>query len=89
MLASTLDGVYSILFLSVGIMLVGLVAPRSTFSRSAAYVGVATGILGIVSVVGPVVQSGLSAAAVIASALTTVWVFLVSYRLYRLSSATA
>ena len=88
-LASTLAGVYSILFLSVGILLVGLVALRSRFSRSAAYVGVATGILGIVSVVGPVDQSGLSATAVIASALTTVWVFLVSYRLYRLSSVTA
>lgn len=45
---------------------------------------VATGILGIVSVVGPLFVSSLGATVVVASALTTIWVFLAGYRLYRL-----
>ena len=83
-LTSTLEGVYSIVTLSVGILLVGLVMLRSIFSKTAAYMGLATGILGIVSVAGPFVVSALGVTIIIASILTTIWVMLVGYRLYRL-----
>ncbi len=52
-LMSTLEGVYSIVVLSVGILVVGLVMLRSIFGKTAAYLRLVTGILGIVSVAGP------------------------------------
>ena len=85
-LSSTLAGVYSIVTLSVGILLLSLVMRRSTFSRTAASVGVATGILGIISVAGPFLVSALGLAVILASVLTTVWAFLVGHRLYRLGT---
>jgi hypothetical protein len=83
-LASSLEGVYSILVLSCGILLTGVVMLKGIFGKSTAYVGVVTGVLGIVSVIGPFFVSTLSVVVVITSALTTVWVLLVGYRLYRL-----
>src|SRR5260221_9024609 len=83
-LASGLEGVYSILVLSCGILLTGVVMLKGIFGKSTAYVGVVTGILGIIAVVGPFFVSTLSVIIVITSALTTVWVLLVGYRLYRL-----
>ena len=83
-LTSTLVGVYAILVPSVGLLVIGLVMLRGAFSRITAYSGVASGVLGIVAVVGPFVVSGLGLAVVVASLFTTVWVFLVGFRLYRL-----
>ncbi len=83
-LASGLEGVYSILALSCGILLTGVVMLKGIFGKSTASVGVVTGILGIIAVVGPFFVSTLSVIIVITSALTTVWVLLVGYRLYRL-----
>jgi hypothetical protein len=83
-LESSLEAVYSILFLSLGILMIGLVMRKGIFRKSTAYVGVVTGALGIVSVVGPFFVSALSGAIIITSALTTLWVLLVGYRLYRL-----
>jgi hypothetical protein len=76
--------VYSILVLSFGILLTGLVMLKGIFSKSTAYLGVATGILGIVSVVGPLFASALSGTIILTSVLTTAWVMLAGYRLYRL-----
>ena len=83
---SPLIGIYSIVTLSVGILMFGLVMLRDAvgFGRSAALVGVATGVLGIVSVVGPLLVDGLGAAIIVASLLTTLWALLVGYRLLRL-----
>jgi Domain of unknown function (DUF4386) len=81
LLKSTLEGVYSIVTLAVGMLIIGLVMLRSTFSPTAAWLGVATGILGIVSVGGPLVVSGLSNAVILASVLTTIWALVVGYRL--------
>jgi hypothetical protein len=81
-LTSTLEGVYSIITLSLGILMASLVMLRGIFSRSIAYLGLVTGILGIVSVAGPLLVSILSGTIIIASILTTVWVLLVGYRLY-------
>jgi Domain of unknown function (DUF4386) len=83
-LTSVLFGVYAILVPSVGILILGLVMLKGTFSRVTAYAGVVSGVLGIVAVVGPFFVPGLGFAAVIASVLTTVWVLLVGLRLYRL-----
>ncbi len=83
-LASSLEAVYSILVLSVGILLIGLVMRKGVFGRSTAYLGVATGILGIVTVVGPLFVMALSVTIIITSVLTTLWVLLVGYKLYRL-----
>jgi Domain of unknown function (DUF4386) len=83
-LESTLEGVYSIVTLSVGILMISLVMLKGIFGKITAYVGLATGILGIVSVAGPFFVSTLGVAIIVASVLTTVWVLLVGYRLYRL-----
>jgi hypothetical protein len=83
-LASTLEAVYSILILSLGILLIGLVMRKGIFGNGIAYAGVVTGLLGIVSVIGPFVLPALSAAIIVASMLTTLWVVLVGFRLLRL-----
>jgi hypothetical protein len=83
-LGSSLEAVYSILVLSVGILLIGLVMLKGVFRKSTAYVGVVTGIFGIVYVAGSPFISALRVTIIITSALTTVWVLLVGYRLYRL-----
>lgn len=76
--------VYAILVPSLGILIIGLVMLKGTFSKVTAYSGVGSGILGIVSVVGPFFMSALGVVAVFSSVLTTVWVLLLGYRLYRL-----
>jgi hypothetical protein len=47
--------------------------------------GVVTGILGIISVVGPFFIAALGITVIITSVLTTVWVLLVGYKLLKLS----
>jgi hypothetical protein len=83
-LASTLEAVYSILVLSLGMLLLGLVMLKGGFGKATATVGALTGLLGVVSVVGPFVLPALSAAIIAASALTTIWVLLVGFKLLRL-----
>ena len=77
--------VYNTLTLSVGILLTGFVMLKGVFSKGTAYLGLVTGALGIIAVVGPSFVSALSATIIIASLLTTVWALLVGYGLYRLS----
>jgi hypothetical protein len=86
-LESSLEAVYSILVLSVGILLIGLVMRKGIFGKATAYLGVITGILGIVAGVGPFFVSTLSVTIIIASALTTIWVLVVGFRLYGLGAA--
>ena len=86
-LASSLFGVYTILVPSVGILIISLGMLKGVFGKVTAYSGVASGILGIVAVVGPFAVSGLGAAVVVASAFTTVWLLLLGRRLCRLGQA--
>ena len=79
--------VYSIMILSFGILIIGLVMLRGGFSKSTAYVGVVTGILGIISVAGPIFVSALSVTIIITSVLTIIWVLLVGYKLLRLGKS--
>jgi hypothetical protein len=83
-LESSLFGVYAILVPSIGILITGLVMLKGIFNKITAYFGIGTGIAGIIAVAGPFVVSSLGVAAIIASVLTTVWVMLAGYRLYRL-----
>ena len=75
---------YNTLVLGVGILITGFVMLKGAFSKSTAYLGLATGILGIISVVGPVFVSALSVTIIVTSILTTVWLLFVGYRLCKL-----
>jgi hypothetical protein len=77
-LASRLEAVYAIVVLSFGILMIGLVMLKGIFRKSTAYLGLVTGILGIVSI------AGLNVTIIMNAVLATVWVLLVGYRLYRL-----
>jgi hypothetical protein len=83
-LESRLLFVYNSLTLAVGILMTGFVMRTGSFSRSTAYLGIATGIFGIISVVGPFFTSALSLTIIVTSILTTIWVLFVGYGLYRL-----
>jgi hypothetical protein len=82
---SNLLGVYNSLTLAVGILMTGLVMLKGIFNKATAYVGVATGILGIVGVAGLFIASPVSNAIVLAALLTLVWALLAGIRLYKLS----
>lgn len=83
---STLIFVYNTLTLSVGILIIGAVMLKGVFDRVTAWLGVATGIMGIAAVVGSFFGSLLGDAAIIlASLLTTFWALFTGYRLYRLA----
>jgi hypothetical protein len=79
-LASRLEAVYSILTLSLGILLIGLVMLKSSFGKTSAYLGIVTGFLGIAAV-----ASTFGLIVILASVLTTVWVLFIGYQLVRLS----
>jgi len=77
-LASRLEDVYAIVVLSFGILMTGLVMLKGVFSKTTAYLALATGILGIASV------TGLTVTIIVNAIVATVWVLFVGYRLYRL-----
>ena len=84
-LSSSLIGVYIILVPAIGLLIISLVMLKGTFSKITAYLGVVTGILGVISVLGSFFISALGITIVITSILTTVWFLFVGYRLLRLS----
>src|SRR2546427_1244977 len=79
-LASHTEVFYSIVDLSVAILIIGFVMlkQKGIFSRTTAYLGLAAGIFGIVSI------AGFFVFIIINAVLTTVWVLFVGYRLFRL-----
>jgi hypothetical protein len=60
--------------------MIGVVMLKGGFSRTAGYLALATGILGIASIAGWMVTIILNAA------LITVWILIVAYRLWRLGA---
>jgi hypothetical protein len=84
-LESTLFAAYVILVPALGILLIGLVMLKGAFGRIAAYLGVATGIAGIIAVVGPIFSEALDVTVVLTAVLTTVWVLAVGSRLVALA----
>jgi len=84
---SNLLFIYNSLTLAVGILIAALIMLKGIFSRSTAYVGLLTGILGIISVTSSFFSSSLSSITIIlASLLTTVWIFLVGFGLSKLGT---
>lgn len=81
---SSVEAVYSIGFPSFGIIVVGFVMLGGMFRRSTAYLGLVTGSVGLVSVVATLLGGAFRVTVIIASVLTTVWILLVGYGLYRL-----
>ncbi len=78
-LTSRLEIVYSIVTLSFGILVIGFVMLRGVFHKISAYLGVATGILGLAA------PSRLSVAIIGNALCATAWLFLVGYRLCQLA----
>lgn len=78
MLRSPLEIVYSIVTLSSGILVTGFVMLRGPFNKITAYLGLVTGILGIVSL------TGISLTIIGNALLATAWLFFAGYRLCRL-----
>jgi len=79
-LASRTEVFYSIVDFSVGILIIGFVMlkGKGIFNKTTAYLGLAAGIFGIISTAGFFVTIIMNAV------LTTVWIWFVGYRLFRL-----
>jgi hypothetical protein len=83
-LGSGFLAVYVILVPAISTLVISFVMLKGVFNKATAYLGLVTGILAIVSVVGPYFVSALSNIVPIMSALSMVWFLLVGYKLYRL-----
>lgn len=79
LLATPILIVYAIAIPSTGILLTGIVMLKGVFSRTTAYLGLVTGILGIVSL------SGFYPAIMANALLATVWFFFVGWDLLGLA----
>jgi hypothetical protein len=88
-LGSPLQAFDSILTLSIGILATGLVMARDGFGRAAALTGIATGSIGIASVVETALSGAVIALAIAASILTIAWLVLVGLGLLRAARAPA
>jgi hypothetical protein len=87
-LESSLFAVYAILVPAVGALLIGLVMRAAPgFGAAVGWLGVVTGVLGIVAVIGPLAWSALDPLYILTSVLTLVWILLSGIRLLRLSPA--
>ena len=78
-LESPLAAVWAIGTLSFAILVIGVVMLKGVFSRLIAYVGIVTGVFGIAAVVG------VGKAIILNALATTLWLFLVGCRLWRLA----
>jgi hypothetical protein len=88
-LGSSTFSIYAILTLALGILLASVVMLRSAFGKATAYIGLATGILGFVSVLGGLAVDALSNVIIITSLLTMIWALLVGIKLYKLGRSGA
>jgi hypothetical protein len=85
-LESSLAAAYTIGVPSLGILLTSLAMRSAGFGRTVAYLGMATGVVGIISVSGSVASPTFNTAAIVTALLTTVWFFALGYRLLAPSS---
>jgi hypothetical protein len=83
-LDSSLLGAYIILVPGLGVLVIGLVMLRSTFGRTTAWLGVVTGVSGIVAVFGRFIYEPLGTVAILTALLTLIWFFVLGLRLLRL-----
>ncbi len=82
-LGSPLQAIDSILTLSIGIFVTGLVMLRGAFWRAPGILGVATGVVGITSVAQTALTGEVSPLAIAASLLTIGWLVLAGRSLLR------
>ena len=82
-IGSAFVSIYATFIPALGELIIGFVMRKSTFGKATAYVALAAGTLGIVSVVGRFIMDALGQVVIIASLLAMIWFFLVGYRLYR------
>ena len=82
-LASHTEVFYSIVDLSLAILIIGFVMlkAKGMFNKTTAYLGLSAGIFGIVSI------AGFFVIIIINALLVTLWLLFVGYRLFRLGSA--
>ena len=78
-LASPLEIVYAIVTLSFGILVIGFVMLRGVFNKITAWLGLVTGILGMVSL------AGFNLTIILNALFATAWILFVGYRLCRLA----
>lgn len=78
-IASPLALVYAVGTLSFGFLVIGVVMLQGVFNKLTAYLGILTGILGLMAV------AGVGLAVILNAVSATIWLFLVSYRLNRLA----
>ncbi len=86
-LSSWLFGVYTILVPAIGIALCGIAMLHGAFGKATAYLGIATGVLGFISVAGPFFLPTLGMTAIITSVFTLLWIVLAGLTLMKLGSA--
>ena len=84
-LDSSLLFVYNTLTLALGLLIAGLVMLKGSFSKVTAYLGLGTGIFGILAVAGSFFTSALGFATILASLFTLLWAFFVGYDLLKIS----
>jgi hypothetical protein len=77
----------TIVTLSVAILLLGITMRHSAFGRGVGFLGIVTGVLGVVAVIGPLISAVFHPTIIVVSLLTTLWILLVGYRLIRGSLA--
>jgi len=78
-LASRLEIIYAILILSTAILMIGLVMLKGAFGRPTAWMGVVTGLLGVVSI------GGWGVTIILNAIFATLWILFAGFRLYRLA----
>lgn len=78
-IASPLALVYAIGTLSFAILIIGLVMTKGIFNRVTAWLGIATGLLGLAAV------AGVGIAVILNALAATAWLLLVGYKLIRLA----
>lgn len=78
-IASPLALVYAIGTLSFAILIIGLVMRKGVFHRATAWLGIATGLLGLAAV------AGVGVAVILNALAATAWLLLVGYKLIRLA----
>lgn len=84
-LSSDLIAVYIILVPSLGILIVGLVMIKGAFKKGVAYLGIVTGVLGVVSVLGSFFSDSFGIGVILTSVLTTFWVLFLGLKLLSVS----
>jgi len=79
-----LGSIYSTFVPALGLLLACLVMRRGIFGKALAYLGIITGISGILAGIGPVFTSELETFQYINASLAMIWIFVTGIKLYKL-----